>query len=181
MPTCPKCFYQLVLLEHRSKYKCAKCGKLFSQIEIDRKEFVERNKRERKKDREAFYEKPQKQKKLSEYEKKQRMKLTFKKWYYKNLEKVRDYYQKNRERIIQQKKEYRKRLSGQRKKLDNKKRKARRYVNIDYTRANSRIEYWRRKQKELALKKLEFAMERAFTIQIQKFLPTYALSEQLFL
>ena len=179
MPTCPKCFYQLVFLERRGKYKCSKCGKLFYQKEIETKEFVEWNKRERKKEKEAFYGKPQKQKELSEYEKKQRMRLASKKWYYNNLEKVGTYYKKNRERIIQQKRKYRKSLSGQRKILDNEKRKARRCENMEDTRANARIEYWKRRQKELALKKLEFTMERACTIEIQRSLPTYALSELL--
>jgi len=47
MPRCPNCFYELVLLEKRRKYKCAKCGKLFPQKEIDDKEFRERNKKRR--------------------------------------------------------------------------------------------------------------------------------------
>jgi len=37
------CNYALVLLEHCRKYKCDKCGKLFLQLEIDTKEFVEWN------------------------------------------------------------------------------------------------------------------------------------------
>tara|TARA_Y100000034_G_scaffold136916_1_gene217088 strand:+ start:15217 stop:15411 length:195 start_codon:yes stop_codon:yes gene_type:complete len=47
MAHCPNCNYTLALLEHRRKYKCAKCGKLFSQIDIDNKEFVEWNKERR--------------------------------------------------------------------------------------------------------------------------------------
>jgi len=43
MAKCLNCNYTLVLLEHRRKYKCAKCGKLFPQSEIDNKEFVEWN------------------------------------------------------------------------------------------------------------------------------------------
>ena len=49
MPRCLKCNYKLVLLEDRRKYKCAKCGKLFPQKEIDDKEFRELNKGEKEK------------------------------------------------------------------------------------------------------------------------------------
>jgi DNA-directed RNA polymerase subunit RPC12/RpoP len=47
MPKCPNCFYTLVLLEHRRKYKCAKCSSLFQQREIEDKEFREWNKKRR--------------------------------------------------------------------------------------------------------------------------------------
>ena len=51
MTKCPNCNYTLVLLEYRQKYKCAKCGRLFFQKEIDAKEFREQNEKEREKDR----------------------------------------------------------------------------------------------------------------------------------
>ena len=51
MPKCANCFYELVLLEHRQKYKCAKCGRLFPQKEIDTNEFVEWNKQRRAEER----------------------------------------------------------------------------------------------------------------------------------
>jgi transcription initiation factor TFIIIB Brf1 subunit/transcription initiation factor TFIIB len=51
MPKCPNCEYMLVLLEKRMKYKCAKCGRLFRQKEIDIKEFAEWNKNERAKEK----------------------------------------------------------------------------------------------------------------------------------
>ena len=47
MPTCPNCSYNLVLLQHRNKYKCALCSRLFPQKEIDEREFRDRNKRQR--------------------------------------------------------------------------------------------------------------------------------------
>ena len=49
MPKCPNCDYLLVLLEHRRKYKCAKCGRLFLQQKVDSKEFREWNKKRREK------------------------------------------------------------------------------------------------------------------------------------
>lgn len=54
MPRCPNCSYILTLLEKRNKYKCAKCGKLFSKKEIDIKEFREWDKQQKKKDGEEF-------------------------------------------------------------------------------------------------------------------------------
>src|SRR3989344_5134948 len=43
MQRCPNCSYQLVLLSHRPKYKCAFCSNLYSQKEIDFKDFQEWN------------------------------------------------------------------------------------------------------------------------------------------
>ncbi len=40
MSRCPNCNYTLVLLEHRRKYKCPKCSGLYTQREIETKEFV---------------------------------------------------------------------------------------------------------------------------------------------
>ena len=54
MQRCPNCSYALVLLERRGKYKCAKCGKLYPQKQIDDKEFREYNKREKGKDKEDY-------------------------------------------------------------------------------------------------------------------------------
>lgn len=91
MPKCPNCSYLLVLLEHRRKYKCAKCGRLFPQQEVDSNEFRELNKRERKKD------------------KKEAMKEYKREWMIKNRERMRiyfkEYYKKNKQRILAQMKE----------------------------------------------------------------------------
>ena len=54
MPRCPNCSYILVLLERRGKYKCAKCGKLYPQKEIDDKEFREHNKRQKERDKDDY-------------------------------------------------------------------------------------------------------------------------------
>lgn len=47
---CPNCSYKLVLLKFRSKYKCALCGKLYIQKEIESKEFQQWNKQQRESD-----------------------------------------------------------------------------------------------------------------------------------
>jgi len=57
MSKCPNCNYELVLLEHRQKYKCPKCSRLYPQIEIERRDFVEFNKRHKGKQiRKSFME-----------------------------------------------------------------------------------------------------------------------------
>ena len=54
LPRCPNCNYELVLLEKRRKYKCAKCSKLFPQREIKDAEFREWNKKRRKEEKEKI-------------------------------------------------------------------------------------------------------------------------------
>lgn len=188
MAKCLNCNYTLVLLEHRRKYKCAKCGKLFSQTEIDNKEFVEWNKERRAEEKRKLKNELHK-----EYIKKnkEKFKKTQKKWTDKNRKKLneyqREYYKKNSEKIKAQQKERhakkkdeinakRRSVSEQVKEQQNEKRNARRHANIENTTANSRIEYYRQKQKQLALTNLKFAYERALNNQIRNMLPTIALS-----
>jgi len=115
MPKCPNCFYELVLLEHRKKYKCAKCSKLFFQTKIDADEFVKFNKKERKRDKELFNRKPPKKKKLSYLEKIKRSRECQRKYRENNREeynrKKREYWAKNKEKLnekIRQRKNKRK-------------------------------------------------------------------------
>ncbi len=178
-PTCPKCYYPLVFLESRLRFKCPKCGKLFLKKEIETKEFVEWNKKQRKADKETINGKPQKQTKLTEFQKKQRASAYFKKWYEKNKDKRDEYYMNNRDNIIQQKREYRKALSEQQKKQQNKKRNVLRMKNLESTRVNLRIDYWKRRQKQLALQKLEFEYFKALESYIKKTLLSRVHSELL--
>ena len=127
MPKCPNCYYELVLLEHRQKYKCAKCGRLFPQLGIDSKEFREQNKREREQSRKQWlrevrnnYNAKKAIPKIIEEIKNPKPKKTKEK-----------YYNKKRDTIINQKKSYRLSLSDQQKKEQNGKRKLRRYKNIE--------------------------------------------------
>ena len=83
MPRCPNCFYELVLLEHKRKYKCAKCGRLFPQKEIDDKEFREWNKKEKDKLWRKIYKR-----RISKKEARKRNKEAWKKWWQKNKEKI---------------------------------------------------------------------------------------------
>lgn len=136
MPTCPNCSYTLVLLQHRNKYKCALCSKLFSQKEIDAKDFREWNKRQR--ELEKFNFKPERKSRirLSEEERRLRTKETKKKWRLKNKEKVLrykyDYRKKYKENYNQEMKSYRQKHKEE-------------------IKLNNRLAQWRKQQKELAL------------------------------
>lgn len=113
MPRCPNCFYELVLLEKRRKYKCAKCSKLFPQKEIDANEFKGFSKREKILDKERTEKDIQEMKelvkqlkpKLSEKEKK----IREKKYRKKNSEKynriAREYWAKHKERLTKERSE----------------------------------------------------------------------------
>lgn len=174
MPRCPNCSYILVLLEKRAKYKCAKCGKLFLQKEIDDKEFREYNKREKEKEKDDFQKnlklrrkrlKPRrniqsqaiKQKKLHEYQIRhyQENKDLYKKInalnYIKHknsiLNKARERYKLNTEAILKRNKNWRLNNLGKVKLSKEKYRK----INIEETRLNQRIIDWRQAQRGLIL------------------------------
>ncbi len=170
MPKCPSpCFYELVLLENRGKYKCARCGKLWKQKDIDLAEFIRQNKREREEDREQL-----KRKAKQAYQAKKAIPKVIED--IKNpkpLKTKEEYYEENRDKIIQQKKEYRKGLSEQAKKEQNEKRKARRYMNIEYTRIQCRINYWKQQQKALALKTFSDGFYTPYSVGLQDSLPTF--------
>ena len=148
MARCPKCNYELVLLEKQRRYKCAKCGSLFLKKEINEIEFQKFNKRERKRDVEKLEEakrknrkKPGKKSTMTPEEKK----AAQRKW-------VREYYQRNKEKISARRKE-----SWAKKKAEkNLQRKEKRHANIDDTRQQGRIQHWRNRQKSLAEQNLEF-------------------------
>lgn len=203
MPRCPNCNYLLVLLEHRRKYKCAKCGKLFPQKKVEDKEFRELNKKRRA---EAKKEAKKEYRKLYVQENRERVNA----W-------VRDYYKRNREKISAKAKEKREQLSEkekeklknaqaewrennresynaqkreywasnhehliEKKKENYQKRKAEILMQQALYQQNnktlSRIKYLREQQKQLALRIFEFNVEGALNTQIQGILPTLILS-----
>lgn len=51
---CPDCSYMLVLVKRESAYKCAKCDKVFSRLDIENRAFREWNKKEREKAKESL-------------------------------------------------------------------------------------------------------------------------------
>lgn len=135
MPRCPKCSYILVLLEERCRYKCAKCGRLFLQKQIEDKEFREWNIEQRKLGKIIR----KKREKLSPLERKKRTNECEKR-----------YYLKNRERILKHQNEKNRRLSKEQRKKANAERYAKSKEKI---KAKARERYERNKTAILAKNK----------------------------
>lgn len=188
MAKCPNCNYTLALLEHRRKYKCAKCGKLFSQKDIDTKEFVEYNKQRRAEEKKKIRDEIRK---AYEEKHKEKLKKNRKDWEKTNKEKrrayLRKYYATHREEICDKRRKQhsenkdminqrRRSKSGKEKIIENKKRNARRHANIEATRLNSRIWYWRQQQKALALTFVEFGHFKPSGGNLRSEFPTMVLS-----
>lgn len=171
MSRCLNCNYELVFLEKRHKFKCAKCSSLFTEEEIKLKEFRKYNKSQRIKEKTEA--KKEKNKELNTRFKETNQNYT-KEYYQKNKEKIaqksRKYYQEHKEEISRKRKE--KAKDGNQNEL----RKNRRVKNIESTRINGRIEHWKRKQKIMAESRFEeFVHERTCTTNIQRILPTLVL------
>lgn len=177
MPRCPNCFYSLVLLEHRRKYKCPKCSGLFPQKLIEDKEFVTWNKKRRQEEKEKVEKEIQEliklsNKKLTIKETYEREKIIQKKWCEKNREHYneykRKYWAKHRERLLEKRRE------------NYAKRKAEILVQQKVYRQNnkekSRLKHLRNSQKKLAERKFEFGKENGSIAQILIFLLTFLLS-----
>jgi len=131
MASCPKCSYSLVLLEHRGKYKCALCSRLFPQKEIDDKEFREWNKRQRVLDIE-FSNKKTEEELVQISELKIQIKYLFNGLPKSTKEYQKEYFRKNKEKVLQRIYSYREK-------------------NKEKHKLNNRLARWRNKQKELAI------------------------------
>ena len=199
MPRCPNCNYSLVLLEHRRKYKCAKCGKLFPQKEIEDKEFREFNKKRReesKKESKKEYKKlyaQENRERISAwmreyYEKnKEKIKEQQRKWVAKNPEKIKEYQRKyrgkNHDKINAQKRGYwasnhehllvKRKENYQKRKPEILRQQA---LYRENNKTLSRIKHLRDQQKALTLKMIEFNIIIRENAQFQRVLPTLALS-----
>jgi hypothetical protein len=206
MPRCPNCFFELNLHPHRRKYKCAKCGRWFLQSEIDTKEFVEFNKRERKAEKDEAIK--QRNKEYIERTKESR-KQWFKGYYQKNKEKYREkakeYYHKNKEKINQKAREKQAKYREENREEYNQQKRAywanhREHLLVkrkeNYERQKPRIQAQqklyrqnnkllksinslRTRQKELALRLLKNGQIKPFTFEFENTLPTFELSELL--
>src|SRR3989344_476449 len=201
MPRCPNCSYKLVLLSSRPKYKCALCSKLYPKKEIEINEFQEFNKRRRIEDIEN-YEKERKEHLARIKEIKGDLKLLFNGFLKTPKEYRKEYYEKNKEKIRQLNKEWRlnnreydlKRKQDYRKKnreLLNTKAKLKRQANPEPERLKNRIrrtknrdmirtygiiQYYRTKQKNLALQYLENEDFKPSSEDVFHSVPTFALS-----
>ncbi len=174
MPSCPNCFYSLVLLEHRRRYKCARCGGLFPQRLIEDADFVAWNKRRRKEEEERV------EKELQEITEQNNKKLTKEEIYEKKLILQRKWNKKNREYINAYKREYwAKHHDGllAKRKENYKKRKAEILEQQKAYRQNnkelSRLKHLRDIQKDLAVEKFESATNEAYKDKILSFLLTF--------
>lgn len=177
MPRCPNCFYSLVLLKHRRKYKCPKCSELFSQRLIEDIEFVAWNKKRRQEEKEKV------EKELQEIIKVENKKLTIKEIHEKELILQRKWREKNREYYNQYKRKYwakhRERLLIKRKENYNKRKAEILEQQRVYKQNNKeivRLKHLRNSQKKLAERKFEFAKENGSIAQILIFLLTFLLA-----
>jgi len=188
---CPNCSYILVLIQRRRKYKCAKCSRLFLQKEIEDKTFREWNKREKRLDTENIKIEKRPRNRLSEEEIKRRAKEGHKKWREKNKEKLKQHYLENKEQLLSENREWfknnKKKRSEYTKKFysDNRERlleqkRQYRLIHLDRAKRNNRINHWRTKQRDLAVRELEFLEERAYTRHICVSPPTSVLVELLY-
>lgn len=172
MPICPNCFYSLVLLSHRQKYKCAKCSKLFKQQEIDNREFRRWNEWQRIQDVEHLKLQRKPRIILSLEGRKQRARLATKRWRAEHRELCRthsqEHYEKNKSTILAKRKLYRQQTKDQ----SNTWRKAYRQRQITRTQHLARIHWWRYKQKSLALHYLENNTYEAYTSILKNLPPT---------
>lgn len=148
MARCIDCGYLLLMIERRRKYKCSRCGGLFFWKTVDDKIFQEWNKTQRIRDEE----------KIDEELKLKRKALRPRKYVDPHVrkEKLREYsvahYEANKDKILLKKKEYRKL-----KKVElNIKKKEYRYSKIEETRFLGRLNYWRQRQKRLAISSIYY-------------------------
>jgi len=166
---CPNCAYLLVLLENRRKYKCASCGKLFLQKEIEEQSFRRWNKKMKELDKHNL-KLENKKPKLSPEEKRLRVNEFNRKWRLNNPEKCRKYYKKyytknkekwlkkngqyyesNKEKIAQQRKIYK----SLRREAIKKRREEYKEKFPEKVRLLNRIGYYRMMQGRLVVGELE--------------------------
>ncbi|MFH1332681.1 MAG: hypothetical protein ABIH53_00385 [archaeon] len=194
MARCPNCSYELVLLQRNRKCKCAVCGKLYPQKEVENREFREQNKRERVADidnikrehkermaemrklriaiRQMFNGLPKGPKKYSKdyYRQKKR------EWRLKNGEKdlnsKREYYRKNKDRFSRRAKL--RKLNNLEKYKENQQRWIRN--NPEMSRTCTMLNEYRKKQKALALLYLRNSDYSLPSDHIFHSVPTYGLS-----
>ena len=204
MQNCQKCSYKLVLLSYRRKYKCSLCSTLYHQKDIESKTFQKWNQQQRKLNKQqlAFEDQRRKQsieeKKLftgfrklfknhktrrfillTKEERKQRARLTQKKWRKTNQtydqQRKQEYYQQNKH-IINLKITIKRR---QNREIENQKNKAWRDKNLTKMRIYGMIQDYRRQQKALALHYLKNEEYKPSNTKIFSSVPTNLLADLL--
>ena len=187
MPTCPNCSYEFVLLSSRPKYKCALCSRLYPKREVETKNFREWNKRQIEtdihnlklemvqKEREftenrilkglrLLFKQKKPRLKLNPEERRERKNLLNKKWALENPEKVKEmnekWMSKNRDKRYSCLEQWR-------------------TVKQYESRLKQRLTFWRGKQRDLTLQLIENQPYKLSTKEIEKLLPTWALTHLL--
>ncbi|MFH1592717.1 MAG: hypothetical protein ABIB47_05110 [Candidatus Woesearchaeota archaeon] len=164
-PKCPNCYFALVLLEKRLKYRCSKCSKLFPQKQVEAISFRIWNKKQRELDLHNLKLEPIKKRissrrKLSSEQKRAKSRL---------------YHANNSSKINELK---RTRWRANKEEI-NLKRRLKRSNNRELTRLLNRIEYFRARQKELALQGSKNKQYKASSSKIPHSVATYAPSQLL--
>ncbi len=159
-------------------YYCAKGSGLFLQKQIETKEFQIWNNFQRQITKEQIIQNFEKQwleyKKQFQKPRKPRKSKRLKLSKEQLLKNKREYYNKNKDKI-----NARRRLRYKENKQYNLKRKARRHKNIELTRLQSRIDYWKNKQKLLADRLLKNKLYTASNTKIIHSVPTFLPCELL--
>jgi len=188
MPICQKCGYELVLLS-RGKYKCALCSRLYPQRDVETKTFREWNIRQRENDiYNLKLEKIQKERILTENrilkgfrlllkQKKPRLRLSPEERRARLLERKRNWASRNPEKIRAMGSKY---LECHREEVYDYMKKWRILKQYE-SRLKQRLTFWRGKQRDLTLQLIKNESYKLSTKEIEKLLPTWALTQLLFL
>src|SRR3989344_5923607 len=172
MPRCPNCSYKLVLLSSRPKYKCALCSKFYPKKEIEVKEFQEFNKRRRIEDIEN-YEKERKEYLARIRQIKKSLRLLFNGFSKTPKEYRKEYYRKKNREVFNAKAKLKRQNNPEPERTrQNKYRGENRAIMRTY----GMMQYYRTKQKALALQYLENDEFKPSSEDVFHSVPTFALS-----
>ena len=187
MPTCQKCGYELVLLSSRLKYKCALCSKLYPQKEVETKAFREWNKKQRENDfHNIKLEKTQRERKITE----NRILTGFRLLFKQKKPRLNLNPEEKRERLLERKRKWASRNPDKIKAMGNKYLEGHREEVYGYlkkwrvikqyeSRLKQRLTFWRGKQRDLTLQLIENQSYKLSSKEIEKLLPTWALTQLL--
>lgn len=183
MPRCPNCYYGLVLLEERHKYKCALCSKLYRQKDIEDKEFRQWNQWQRQLDT-VHIESDLKRHEAWLKEQKRALKSLFSPPFDRR-QRWQAYYYMHREKELERYSNYNDTHRDQRtltyrnwvaKNKEHRQSYEKAYASVNKAKdlQKKRLAYWRRKQKVLAGHYLENSKYTPEEVRLYPFSPTFA-------
>ncbi len=187
MPRCPHCYYGLVLLSHRRKYKCAKCGKIFFQKSIEDREFQRWNQLEREQGRSHLF---QELHQTAAVRQEQKALRAFRFIFTDTIKRERVLPEERRERQLERKRQWReshheKVLAMNRAWLSKNKDKRIAYLKQwrktkpNVSRLKQRLAYWRQQQLKLAQQEMLFDAQTPYFDDPEDSFSTFGLSELL--